>query len=215
MSRFRPPAGLDDLIGRASRLLESESGAVDPRQVPARTLPQTEAACGDDVHAADANFLESPGAQRDSTALDPRRKAIELLTRREHSRRELVRKLTERGIASEQAGAAVDELAGEGWQDDSRYAQVLVRSRAQAGHGPVRICAELRTHGLGQELIDAVLDACEVDWNQSARQQLQKRFGSARAGSRQDLAKQGAFLQRRGFSLDSIRWALGQGGEEA
>lgn len=43
-----------------------------------------------------------------------------------------------------------------------------------------------------------MLDACEVDWNQSARQQLQKRFGSARAGSRQDLAKQGAFLQRRG-----------------
>ncbi len=215
MSRFRPPAGLDGLIGRASRLLESESGAVDPRQVPVRTLPQTEAACGDDALAGAAHLLESRGAQRDATAPDPRRKAIELLTRREHSRRELVRKLAQRGIAPELAGAAVDELAGEGWQDDSRHAQALARSRAQAGHGPLRICAELRTHGLAQDLIDAALDACEIDWNQSARQQLQKRFGSARASSRQDLAKQGAFLQRRGFSLDSIRQALGQGREEA
>ncbi len=101
-------------------------------------------------------------------------------------------------------------MAERGWQDDGRYAEVLARNRANNGFGPVRIRAELRTHGLDERLVDAALEACEMDWGQSAREQLQKRFGNQPAVARQEVARRGAFLQRRGFGLDDIRRALSQ-----
>lgn len=139
---------------------------------------------------------------------DPRRKALELLTRREHSRRELTRKLAERGFDADAAAHAVADMAERGWQDDARFAHSLARSRMHAGQGPLRIRAELRLHGIGEEGIDAALAACEADWSAQAADLLQRRFGTAEALSRQETARRGAFLQRRGFDLDAIRYAL-------
>lgn len=139
---------------------------------------------------------------------DPRRKALELLTRREHSHRELVAKLTARGIANEAAEQAVVDLAGRGWQDDARFAEVRARGRAASGHGPVRIRAELAQHGIDTVSIEAALATCEVDWAAQARELVQRRFGPGKPVDRKDYARRGAFLQRRGFDLDSIRHAL-------
>lgn len=139
---------------------------------------------------------------------DPRRKALELLTRREHSRRELTRKLAERGFDAEIAQRAIEDMAERGWQDDTRFAQSLARSRMHAGQGPLRIRAELRLHGIGEDGIEAALAACEVDWNEQAADLLQRRFGGGETPSRQETARRGAFLQRRGFDLDAICHAL-------
>ncbi len=209
------PADAASLIGRAAGLLDpartaSRQGVQAP-DAPGATRRMAAAATAETA-AGDAS--RAGGRSGDTGAPDPRRKAIELLARREHSRRELVRKLTERGFSSEQAGDAVAGLAREGWQDDQRYAEALARSRAQGGYGPVRIRAELRTHGLDEALIAAALDACEMDWGRSACELLRRRFGGRRPDTRQALARQGAFLQRRGFELDDVRRALADGGED-
>lgn len=150
---------------------------------------------------------DQPVAHEPPTMPDPRRKALELLTRREHSRQELVRKLVQRGIDEASAEAAVDDMAERGWQDDERFAHSLARSRANAGHGPLRIRAELRLHDLDEAAIDSALEACETDWNQSALDLLRRRYpGPPR--DRNDKAKRGGFLQRRGFDLDAIHAAL-------
>ncbi len=81
--------------------------------------------------------------ERRPTAIDPRRKAMELLTRREHSRQELERKLIARGFDDEAVRDAVEDMAARGWQDDTRFAHALARTRLVSGHGPVRIRAEL------------------------------------------------------------------------
>ncbi|MCX7556688.1 regulatory protein RecX [Xanthomonadaceae bacterium JHOS43] len=141
---------------------------------------------------------------------DPRRKALELLTRREHSRRELTRKLTDRGFDAEAASLVVQDMAERGFQDDGRFACALARSRMLAGQGPLRIRAELRQHGIGEDGVEAALAACEVDWNEHAADLLRRRFGGGEAPSRQETARRGAFLQRRGFDLDAIRHALSQ-----
>ena len=60
----------------------------------------------------------------------PLQRALGLLTRREHSRRELSRKLTSRGVEAADVRSAVDRLEAEGWQSDTRFAEALVRSRA-------------------------------------------------------------------------------------
>jgi regulatory protein len=136
-------------------------------------------------------------------------RALGLLVRREHSRKELGRKLAARGVEPTEAQAAIDKLASAGWQDDARFAELLVRSRASSGHGPLHVRAELRTHGLDSDAIAAAMDGFDGDWNAIARDLVRRRFGAdgvkALAGQR----KAADFLLRRGFAMEQVRAALG------
>jgi regulatory protein len=138
----------------------------------------------------------------------PLQRALGLLTRREHSRKELTRKLTARGVEIEQAQAAVDRLAGEGWQDDSRFAEVLVRTRAGGGYGPLRIRAELATHGLDRDAIAVAMETFESDWTETACDLVRRRFGPVRPNDLAQQRKAAEFLARRGFDSASIRAAI-------
>lgn len=138
-------------------------------------------------------------------------RALGLLTRREHSRKELQRKLTSRGMDAGEVETAVETLSGLGWQDDARFAESLVRSRAGSGYGPIRLRAELATHGLDSEAIARALDSYEGDWLENARDLVRRRFPglSGEAGS-EDLAlrrKAADFLMRRGFDGERVRKA--------
>jgi len=138
--------------------------------------------------------------------LSPQQRALGLLVRREHSRRELTRKLTARGVGADDAQAAVDRMTAEGWQDDARFAEQLVRSRANNGYGPLRIRAELGTHGLDREAIAAAMDGSDADWTENACDLVRRRF----PGGVDDSAlrrKAADFLARRGFTGDQIRAA--------
>ncbi len=136
------------------------------------------------------------------------RSALILLTRREHSQRELTRKLRTRGVEAEAVQSAIETLNAQGWQSDDRFAQSLARTRAGGGHGPLRIRAELSQHGLSSEQIEQAITDCETDWHARAAELLARRFGSKSATDRSEFAKRGQFLQRRGFDIDSIRAAL-------
>lgn len=134
-------------------------------------------------------------------------RALGLLTRREHSRKELFRKLTSRGVDPVEVAAAVDRLAGEGWQDDARFAESLVRARSASGYGPRHIRAELGTHGLGTEAVEAAMATFEGDWTELARDLVCRRFGDAGPDGMAQQRKAADFLMRRGFDMDSIRAA--------
>lgn len=140
--------------------------------------------------------------------LTPTQRALGLLTRREHSQRELTCKLASRGVDPNQAQDVVDKLSSIGLQDDARFAELLVRSRASAGQGPVRIRAELGTHALDGELIAAAVDGFDGDWAESARDLVKRRHPAALAGDRAVQRKAADFLLRRGFSMEHVRRAL-------
>jgi len=137
----------------------------------------------------------------------PVQRALGLLVRREHSRKELTRKLTARGIETEAATAAVDKLTEAGWQDDTRFAENLVRMRANTGYGPLHIRAELGTHGLDSEQIVAAMDTFEGDWTENARDLVRRRFGEAGPQELAQRRKAADLLARRGFDGDTIRRA--------
>nr|WP_243708102.1 regulatory protein RecX [Luteimonas arsenica] len=141
----------------------------------------------------------------------PAQRAMGLLVRREHSRRELARKLEARGIDGEEAEATVARMAEAGWQDDERFAAGLARSRALSGYGPLRIRAELGTHGLGEDLIrgafDALAESGEDDWRASARGLVERRYGTGVAEDPGLRRKAADFLFRRGFDGDTVRAA--------
>lgn len=139
--------------------------------------------------------------------IDPKAQALKLLARREHSARELERKLKARGIGAEEAAAAVAHATAQGWQADSRFAEMLVRSRVAGGYGPVRIEAELEVAGVPAEQVRAALEAAEVDWRALAVEVHAKRFGAPPA-SPAERAKQYRYLQGRGFDAGQIGAAL-------
>lgn len=137
----------------------------------------------------------------------PQQRALGLLVRREHSRKELARKLAARGVEQDAVQAAVERMTAEGWQSDDRFAEQLVRSRANNGYGPVRIRAELGTHGLDRDAVAAAMDAYDGDWTENARDLVRRRFPRGA----EDLAqrrKAADFLARRGFDGDQVRAAV-------
>ncbi|MCC5092620.1 recombination regulator RecX [Xanthomonas campestris pv. raphani] len=137
----------------------------------------------------------------------PVQRALGLLVRREHSKKELNRKLQARGIEPEAAQAAVERLAGEGWQDDVRFAASVVRNRASSGYGPLHIRAELGTHGLDSDAVSAAMATFEGDWTENARDLIRRRFGEDGPVDLVQRRKAADLLARRGFDGNSIRLA--------
>jgi regulatory protein len=142
----------------------------------------------------------------------PAQRALGLLVRREHSRKELARKLAARGVSREDASEAVARMTAEGWQDDTRFAESLARMRAAGGHGPVRISAELETHGLDANVIaqalKALSDAGEDDWLGQAQVLMRRRYGPECGDDPVLRRKAIDFLIRRGFDAGTAHRAV-------
>ena len=126
-------------------------------------------------------------------------RALGLLVRREHSRKELGRKLVAKGVEREDMDLALDKLRRQDFQNDARFASALARSRSSSGYGPARIRAELATHGLSRDDIVAAIEACERDWDESAREIVARRYGNKDLSDPDQRRKAVDFLLRRGF----------------
>jgi regulatory protein len=140
----------------------------------------------------------------DTQNKDIRRKAMDLLARREHSVAELRRKLLAKGYAQ----LAVDEqlrlLEQENLLSDQRFAESYVNFRSKKGFGPVRIRLELKEKGVNATLIEEYLDNNDY-WRNIAKEVREKRFGTTLPKDYKDIAKQMRFLQYRGFSNEQLR----------
>lgn len=138
-----------------------------------------------------------------------RARAMGLLARREYSRRELQRKLRQKGYADAALAEVLDGLVAERLLSDERFAESYARSRLQRGYGPLRIRAELQERGIDETGIEIALEGLEADWQEQARAAREKRFGpEPPPGELKERARQTRFLQQRGFSHDQIRSAL-------
>ncbi|MEQ8663170.1 MAG: regulatory protein RecX [Gammaproteobacteria bacterium] len=135
--------------------------------------------------------------------------ALAALARREHSRRELERKLAARGLDDSAVAAALDDLVSRGLQDDGRFAVSYVRVRAGKGFGPRRIVMELRERGIDAATASAACAAAETDFATLAHSVRERKFHRL-PQSLPERAKQTRFLEYRGFEAAHIRHALGQ-----
>lgn len=142
----------------------------------------------------------------------PAQRALGLLVRREHSRQELTRKLVARGIPEDEAVAAVERMSEAGWQDDTRFACSLARTRAAAGYGPLWIRSELTAHGLAGSAVEqafaALAESGDDDWTARARDLVHRRHGPPGQLSLALQRKASDLLIRRGFGGDTVRAAI-------
>ena len=141
-------------------------------------------------------------------------KALGLLARREHSARELKRKLSARGFDAGENAATLERLQSKDFQSDARFAEMLVRSRIEGGYGARWIIAELQTHGIDEARARELIGAADPDWPGLARRQLRRRYGDKAAASLPDRAKRASFLLRRGFDASTVKLAIGSTGPD-
>ena len=140
---------------------------------------------------------------------------MDLLSRREHTREELRRKLTHRGHPARAVEPVLEALAAEGLQSDRRFAETYVESRLARGFGPARILEELRRRGVDGADREAACDHRDPVWCRRAGDARRKRFGEALPEAFAERARQARFLHQRGFSRAHIADVLGGDPEEA
>ncbi|MGJ7459602.1 regulatory protein RecX [Halomonas sp. MA07-2] len=143
----------------------------------------------------------------------PRDDAIRLLARREHSRAELVTRLSAKGHASEAIAECLDALAEQGLQSDARFAESFLRSRILRGQGPLKIRQALSLRGIEREMIRTAFAEAQrqepggADWFALACETLARRF-SGPGDTPRERARRERFLAGRGFDFDQVRHAL-------
>ena len=139
-----------------------------------------------------------------SKALD-RQKALEMLSRRPYSRRELRDKLLRSGTDEQSAEDCVSWLCERGFLDDEEYAGAVARHYAAKGYGAGKVKSELRRRGIERELSDETLAALPED-TEKIDAFIARRLRDP--SDRDSVRKIGAALFRRGWSWEEIRAAL-------
>jgi regulatory protein len=135
-----------------------------------------------------------------------RAQALRLLTRREHSRLELARKLAHHTEDRGEIEALLNDFEHRGWLSEQRVVEQVAASKRQR-FGARRIAYELREKGVSEDAIGAALPQLKASEFAAAREVWRKKFGTLPANAR-DKARQIRFLQGRGFGLDVIRQLL-------
>jgi regulatory protein len=133
-------------------------------------------------------------------------RAVAYLSRREHSRLELQRKLSAYSDDPTEIESVLDELQRTHWQSDQRYAQAYVH-RTAGRQGAQRILGALRQQGVPDEQLADLQDTLRETESQRARAVWQRKFSALPLDAR-DYARQYRFLAGRGFSADAIRGVL-------
>lgn len=136
-------------------------------------------------------------------------RAVGYLSRREHAREELARKLAPHAEDPAEVDAVLDALEKEGWLSTERFAQSLVHRRASR-QGAARIVQELRQHGVDDTQVAELREQLRATEYDRALEVWKKRF-DAKPADRAAYAKQARFLASRGFAHDVIRRILGDG----
>ena len=125
---------------------------------------------------------------------------LRLLARREHSQQELLNKLALRGFDRDDAQPVIDELAGQGWQDDLRYAESYARFRIQKGYGPIRVRHELKQNGIAAFDLEGIVQEEAGSWMGLLEQVYSKKYSQDSVMNRNEWARRSRFLLHRGFS---------------
>ena len=127
--------------------------------------------------------------------------AMNMLSRRERSRRELETRLAarfDRAIVAR----VLDDLQRQGLQSDERFVEGFVASRVQRGQGPLKISYELKNKHLNPAAVAAQLAAYSSEWLNLAKGVMHRKFGEEPPADSRERQKRQGFIASRGFPDD-------------
>lgn len=143
--------------------------------------------------------------------------AMNFLSMREHSAKELYTKLAKKFEQTDWINASIEKLKNDGLQSDQRFAEAFVSMRLRQGKGALIIGLELKEKGVSDALISQYLKhpEQETDWNALALKAYRKKFGDSVIGDLKDRARRVRFLTARGFSPANINYVFKQSTAES
>ena len=140
-------------------------------------------------------------------------KAVNLLSYRAHSRKELSDKLKHKtGCKEAELEEVLNRLEELGFLNDRIYASSVVRSCARKGYGAQRALSELARRGIPKELREEALSDMPETCG-TLEQLIRGRLRNP--ANRDEVRKVSAAMVRRGYTWDEIRHAIERVGAEA
>ena len=135
-------------------------------------------------------------------------KALDILSRREHSKQELKLKLSAKFEDINLIREAIDRLEKNNLLNDSRFAEMYVSIRKRKGFGPKKISYELSSKGIEESVSSQIISA-EGAWEDVALMVFKKKYKEGVSEDTKVKLKQKSFLQNRGFSFKEIESVFG------
>ncbi|MDX2129328.1 MAG: regulatory protein RecX [Chloroherpetonaceae bacterium] len=137
-------------------------------------------------------------------------KAYALLSRRPHSRRELMQKLRLKGFPADVIDEVISEFSKKQLLLDEEVAEQWVESKLRSKNiGPSKIKAFLYKKGITKEIIEKTLNDKDLQEDEKCFKAAKAKWKSMKETDRKKKEiKLGRFLQGQGFSWDSVRKAI-------
>ena len=131
-------------------------------------------------------------------------RALRFLSRREHSRQELRKKLLPHAVDNISAlDELLDRLERESWLSNERYAESLVRRKSER-YGASRIIDELKQQAISSEIIEGLKENLKETEENRAWALWSRKYGELIPTEPKEKAKQIRYMASKGFSMDLI-----------
>ena len=137
---------------------------------------------------------------------ETKKRALRILGNRGFSEKEMLKRLTGKGEAQEDAEETVRWLVELGYINDNDYATLIVRHYSSKGYGLARIKDELYKRGIPREVWDEKLSELDDEMDDTALEFLKKKLRGS--DDKDDLRRASAALVRRGYSYDDAKSAI-------
>lgn len=145
-------------------------------------------------------FYINPNQLQDADYQALRQFAIKMLARRNHAASELVDKITKRGGDAQLAQQVVADLQQQNLQSDADFIQSAINNAVYRQHGPFKLRQQLQQHALDGALIEEILAANNINWQQLALQLYRRKFTEpVDFQNPREYQKRQRFMQSRGF----------------
>jgi len=130
-------------------------------------------------------------------------KALDIISRREHSEKEIREKLYKKFNDHKVSELVITSLIEKGLVNDHRFAEMYVIARKRKGFGPKKIAYELLAKGVSDDISSQALNE-EGGWRIAALNAFNKKYKNGIADNFKEMNKQKIFLQNRGFTFEEI-----------
>ena len=135
-------------------------------------------------------------------------KGLDLLSRRPHGTKELVKKLCEKGHEKESAEKACDRLLELGLLNDEEFARMLANELYERkGYGIKRIKQELVFRGIEREIAENAIESLDIDTQTRIILVIKKKYLN-KLNDEKGIKRAVDGLIRLGYSYSDIKTAL-------
>ncbi len=132
--------------------------------------------------------------------------AMSYLSYKDRSKREVIRKLKEKGYTKEVTKQTLKFLISYGYINDLEFSKKFVKQRVEKkGYGKFKVVRELSEKGISDEIIEQVTENIGESEEEMALVLARKKARSLDLTEYKDKQKLFAYLQRRGYSFEIIK----------